>query len=89
MNNIILTGFCAKAKQITSKKNQQRFDAVEIFVPALSGNIKLFQSSSEVFNQIFEDKAKSLVLEYTITCEPVLRFDGSLQLKVIKVEKKK
>lgn len=89
MTNIILIGFCAKAQQIKSKKNGQCFDTAEFFVPALSGNIKLFQPSSDVFNQVFEDKAKSLVLEYTLTCEPSLRYDGTFQLKVIKVEKKK
>lgn len=89
MNNITLIGFCAKAQQITSKKNQQRFDIVEFFIPALSGNVKIFQPSSDVFNSVFEDKAKSLVLEYTLTCAPNLRYDGSFQLKVIKVDKKK
>lgn len=89
MNNITLIGFCAKAQQITSKKNQQRFDIVEFFIPALSGNVKIFQPSSDVFNSVFEDKAKSMVLEYTLTCAPSLRYDGTFQLKVIKVDKKK
>lgn len=88
-NELILTGFVVKIKQVKSKKTEKRFDVAEFFVPDFSGNIKIFQESSTVFNEVQEDKLKGLVIAYDLHCKLSGRYDGSLSLEVVKITKKK
>jgi len=89
MSEIILHGFCANVQQITSKKNGISYDVAEFFIPALSGTVKFFQKAGSVYNQVFEDKAKKLLIEYEIKCTPYLKHDGNLVFNVVSVSKKK
>lgn len=88
-NELMLTGFAVKVKQVKSKKTEKRYDTAEFFVPELSGNIKIFQESSPVFNEVIEEKLKGLVIAYELHCKLYGRNDGSLSLQVVKVTKKK
>lgn len=89
MQEITLNGFCANVQQITSKKNGVTYDIAEFFVPDLSGTVKFFQKASSVYNQVFEDKAKKLLIEYEIKCTLFLKHDGNLVFNVVSVSKKK
>jgi len=88
-NELLLTGFTVKVKQVKSKKSEKRFDIAEFFVPELSGNIKIFQESSPIFSEVIEDKIKGLVIAYELHCRLYGRYDGSLSLEVVKITKKK
>lgn len=88
-NELLLTGFTVKVKQVKSKKTEKRFDIAEFFVPELSGNIKIFQESSPIFSEVIEDKLKGLVIAYELHCRLSARYDGSLSLEVVKITKKK
>jgi hypothetical protein len=86
---IVFSGFAVQVKQIKSKKSEKRFDLAEFFIPEISGNIKIFQEASTVFNDVIEDKLKGLVLLYDLTCKLNVRYDGSIALQVTKITKKK
>lgn len=87
--NIVFSGFAVQIKQIKSKKTEKHFDLAEFFIPEISGNVKIFQESSSVFNEVIDDKLKGLVLMYEIHCKLNIRYDGSPSLEVVKIIKKK